>query len=151
PLTSCRVAAITASVPGSRLATLRTRGPTASPGTVAAMAVSAVQHSGTRRARWTEPARWAYSQTPSKPAAAAASAPSRTSAQRAPNGSSSTSTRIAWTLSIALGPDGEERVTGPVRGRAALGDRRAPAAGAPEVLGDDGAPLLVGGGQPPAD
>ena len=44
PLTSCRVAAITASVPGSRLATLSTMGPTAMPGTPrAATAVSVVR------------------------------------------------------------------------------------------------------------
>ena len=57
-LTSCRVAAITASVPGSRLATLSTIGPTEIRGTAAAIAVRIVQHSSTRLARWTEPARW---------------------------------------------------------------------------------------------
>src|SRR5947207_3091188 len=38
PLTSCKVAAITASVPASRLATLSTIGPIITSGTVAAMA-----------------------------------------------------------------------------------------------------------------
>ena len=70
---------MTPRVPGGRLATLSTIGPTAMRGTVAAMAVRVVQHSSTRDSPWTDPARWSYSHTPSKPSPSAAMAPSRTS------------------------------------------------------------------------
>ena len=49
---------MTASVPGSRLATLSTSDPTVMRGTATASAVSVVQHSSTLASPWTEPARW---------------------------------------------------------------------------------------------
>src|SRR5216683_186363 len=91
PLTSWSVAAITPSVPGWRLATLRTIGPSAIRGTVAAMAVSVVQHSSTRCWPCTDPARWSYNHTPSNPSPSAAMAPSCISCHVAPNGSNNKS------------------------------------------------------------
>ena len=58
PLSSWSVAAMTANVPAGRFATLSTSGPTMMRGTVAAIAVSVVQHSRTRSRPCTEPARW---------------------------------------------------------------------------------------------
>ena len=58
PLSSWSVAAMAASVPAGRFATLSTRGPTMMRGTLVAMAVSVVQHSRTRSRPCTEPARW---------------------------------------------------------------------------------------------
>src|SRR6185312_763651 len=52
---------------------------------------SVVQHSRTSRSPCTEPARWSYIQTPSKPSPSAAIAPSRTSRHVVPNGSKSRS------------------------------------------------------------
>ena len=91
-LTSCSVAAITASVPGSRLATLSTSGPIARRGTAAAIAVSVVQHSkhAVRPRGPTRPdGRRATGRRSPLPRPRAA--PSRTSLQCASNGSNRTS------------------------------------------------------------
>src|SRR3954471_15911618 len=111
PLTSCSVAAMTAKVPGSRLATLSTSEPSMTLGTAAASALRIVQHSSTWGSPWTEPARWSYSQTPSKPAASAARVASRRSSQRPPKGSNRRSTSTG-------------RRYPPPRGRSELGDQR---------------------------
>src|SRR5207245_1972133 len=84
PETACSVAAMLASTPGTRLATLRTSGPSATRLVTSASAVSTVHASGTPGpSRSSGSRRWSHVQRPSKPAASAASAAARMSAQRA--------------------------------------------------------------------
>ena len=115
-LTSCRVAAITPRVPAGRLATLRTMGPMAIRGTVAAIAVKVVHASSTRFSLCTDPARWSYSHTPSKPSPSAALAASCTSVHVAPNGSNNRSVFITLMTQRQAGETGGG-VTGGVGGR----------------------------------
>ena len=93
PLTCCNVAAITPNVPGSRLAMLRTSGPTVIRGTSAASADRIVQHSSTDGSPCTDPARWSFNHTPSSPAPSTATAPASTFGHPTPKVSNRTSMR----------------------------------------------------------
>src|SRR5262245_57069138 len=84
PDTAWNVAAMLASTPGGRLATLRTSGPSISRWVMAASAVSTVHASGTPEPSGASVSRrWSHVHSPSNPAASAASAAARMGTQRA--------------------------------------------------------------------